>query len=114
MCEGWLGSARAGASDAGDEPTLGFAVAVDIALRHRDACMSGELLDVPQAAASLGDQACCPRDEGPTARVRRASGKAELLEKKGKKIHDRARPHRPAPLRPDHWALAIASTAQPE
>src|SRR5437870_9718725 len=56
-----------------DELALRCGVALDIALRHGQARMAGEFLDVPEAPADLGDAARGPRDEGPAPGMRRTA-----------------------------------------
>ena len=56
-----------------DELALGLRIPLDIALRHGQAGMAGELLHVPETAPDLGDSARSPRNEGAASRVRRTA-----------------------------------------
>jgi hypothetical protein len=59
-------------SDQRNELPLGFGIALDVALRHGQAGMSGELLHVPQTPPHFRNLARRARDEGPAPGVRRA------------------------------------------
>jgi len=54
-----------------DELALGLGIALDVALRHGQAGMAGELLHVPETPPDLGDAARRTRNEGAASRVRR-------------------------------------------
>ena len=62
-------SLRQAALQQRDELALGLRVPLNVALRHGEAGMPGELLHVPQAAPDLRDAARGPRDEGASAGV---------------------------------------------
>ena len=66
-------SLRQAALQQRDELALGLRVPLNVALRHGEAGMPGELLHVPQAAPDLGHFARGAGNEGATARVRRAA-----------------------------------------
>jgi hypothetical protein len=52
---------------------FGLRIPLDVALRHREAGMARELLDVPQAAPDLGHFARRAGNEGPAAGMRRTA-----------------------------------------
>ena len=54
-----------------DELALGLRIPLDIALRHGEAGMAGELLHVPETAPDLRHAARRTRNEGAASRVRR-------------------------------------------
>jgi hypothetical protein len=63
--------------------------------------MTGEELDVAQAAARSMDIAGCDRDEAAPARMRRAALKAEIAKERGEPIDDAIRPKVRAARRAD-------------
>ena len=68
-------TARPGALglDERDQLALGLGIALVVALRHRQAGMRGEFLDVSETPADLRYAACSTRNEGTTSRVRRTA-----------------------------------------
>jgi hypothetical protein len=54
-----------------DKLAFRLRIALDVALRHGQAGMPREFLDVPETAPDLGDSARGPRNEGAASRVRR-------------------------------------------
>ena len=70
-----------GPSDHRDQFALSVAVAVDVPLRGLDRAMTGQQLNVPQAAACLVDDAGGTGDERPAAGMGRAAFQANILER---------------------------------
>jgi hypothetical protein len=56
-----------------NELALGLRIALDVALRHRQAGMAGELLHVPETPADLGHFVGSPGNEGAAPRMRRTA-----------------------------------------
>jgi hypothetical protein len=63
------GPGAGASSEQADEASLSARVAVDVSFSRLDRRMSGENLDVAQAAPGLVNVARGPRDEGAPARV---------------------------------------------
>jgi hypothetical protein len=56
-----------------DELALGLRIALDVALRHGETGMAGELLHVPETPADLGHFVGSPGNEGAAPRMRRTA-----------------------------------------
>src|SRR5271166_5245961 len=76
-----LGPWRPWPSNHRDQFTLSVAVAIDVPLGGLDRPVTGQQLDVPQAAACLVHDPGGTGDEGPSAGMGRAAFQANVLER---------------------------------
>src|SRR6267154_403473 len=74
---------------------------LDIFGSGAEACVSGQHLDIPQAAANLADPPRCTRDERPPAAMARAADHPKPAIEAMKPHSDRARRQTPVPLAVD-------------
>ena len=87
-----------------DEPALGARVTIDIGLSVLNRPVTGQLLNITQAAAGFEDEPCGVGDERAAARMRCAALEPELAIESGKPVHDAAWSQCPTTLGLDYWS----------
>ena len=110
----WAAMAEKGLwlSNQTDQRPLDVAIAVDVALGRLNGPVTCQQLNVAKGAAGFVDHASSSRDEGATARVRRAAVEAEHFICPAKPDDDAQRGHGPTALRANDRPLTATNASR--